>query len=296
MASCRVRSPEPSFRMSAPTERIGPAPRIAVTRAGSGPLLVLMHGIGGNRSNWTDQLPAFAQHFTTVAWDARGYGDSDDYADALRFEDFSADLKRVLDHYGVERAHLLGISMGGRIAIDFCARQPARVATLVVADTSAGSKVVASPEKVDEFLALRKAPLLNGKTPADIAPNVAESLASPATTPAVRARMIESLAALHCDSYLKTLDTVTRYTAFPDFASIKAPALVLAGEYDRIATPDHARDMASQMRARFVVLPHAGHMSNMENPSAFNAAALEFLLAHRDHGDAPRSAAARVNA
>lgn len=282
--------------MNEAVERIGPAPHIAVTRAGAGPLLVLMHGIGGNRGNWADQLPVFAQHFTTVAWDARGYGDSDDYSDALRFEDFSADLRRVLDHYGVGRAHLLGISMGGRIAIDFCARAPERVATLIVADTSAGSRVVASREKIDEFLALRKAPLLNGKTPADIAPSVAESLASSATTPGVRARMIESLAALRCDSYLKTLDTVTRYTAFPDFASIQAPALVLVGEYDRIATPDYARDMATQMRARFVLLPHAGHMSNMENASAFNAAALEFLLEHRERGDAPRSAAASANA
>lgn len=282
--------------MSSPTERIGPAPRIAVTRAGAGPLLVLMHGIGGNRSNWTDQLPAFAEHFTTVAWDARGYGDSDDYPDQLRFEDFSADLMRVLDHYGVQRAHLLGISMGGRIAIDFCARAPERVATLVVADTSAGSKVVASREKVEEFLALRKAPLLNGQTPADIAPIVADSLASPATTTEVRARLIESLAALHRSSYLKTLDTVTRYTDFPDFASISAPALVLVGEYDRIATPDYARDMAAQMQARFVVLPHAGHMSNMENVSAFNTAALEFLLEHRARGDAPRRAAAPESA
>lgn len=278
------------------TERIGPAPRIAVTRAGEGPLLVLMHGIGGNRSNWSEQLPAFAQHFTTVAWDARGYGDSDDYPDKLRFEDFSADLTRVLDHYGAGRAHLLGISMGGRIAIDFCARAPERVATLVVADTSAGSKVVASREKVEEFLALRKAPLLSGKTPADIAPHVADSLASPATTDSVRARMIESLAALHCESYLKTLDTVTRYTTFPDFASIRTPALVLVGEYDRIATPEYAREMAKQMRARFVLLPNAGHMSNMENASAFNAAALEFLLEHKARGDAPRRAASAVSA
>lgn len=270
-------------------EYIGPAPRIAVTRSGDGPLLVCLHGIGGNRSNWDRQWPAFASQFTTVAWDARGYGSSDDYEGELRFEDFSADLRRVLDYYGVQRAHLLGMSMGGRIAIDFCAREPGRVATLIVADTSAGSKVVSSRERVEEFLALRKAPLLNGKTPAEIAPTVVDSLVSPATTPQVRAQMIESLAALHMHSYLKTLDTVTRYTAFPDFRTLEVPSLVLVGEHDRIATPEYAQGMARDMGAQFVLLRDAGHLSNMEQPEAFNSAVLEFLMRYRDRASAPAS-------
>ena len=58
-------------------EKIGPAPRIAVEYAGSGDLVIFLHGIGGNRRNWLTQLPAFAKSFKAVAWDARGYGDSD---------------------------------------------------------------------------------------------------------------------------------------------------------------------------------------------------------------------------
>ena len=61
------------------TELVGPAPRIAVEHGGNGPLLILLHGIGGRRQNFTDQLPVFAQEFHVVAWDARGYGGSDDY-------------------------------------------------------------------------------------------------------------------------------------------------------------------------------------------------------------------------
>ena len=67
------------------TERILENPKICIDHAGDGELLVLMHGIGGNRSNWTEQVEAFAPHFHTVAWDARGYGDSDDYAGRLDF-------------------------------------------------------------------------------------------------------------------------------------------------------------------------------------------------------------------
>ena len=72
-------------------------PRIAVDEAGSGKLLVFMHGIGGNKTNWRDQVPVFGEKFRAVAWDARGYGGSDDYEGPLDFADFSADLIRVLE-------------------------------------------------------------------------------------------------------------------------------------------------------------------------------------------------------
>ena len=105
-------------------ERIGPAPHIAVEHAGSGEFVIFMHGIGGNRRNWYDQIDAFAPHFHAAAWDARGYGDSDDYEGALTFTDYADDLARVLDYFGQSRAHVVGLSMGGRIAMDFAARYP----------------------------------------------------------------------------------------------------------------------------------------------------------------------------
>lgn len=129
------------------TVLVGPAPRIALSVAGSGPLVVLLHGIGGHRRHWDDQLAAFGAHFTAAAWDARGYGDSDDYDGALAFSDFSADLLRVLDFFGAARAHLVGLSLGGRIARDFALRHPERVATLVLANTTAGFDTL-TPEEV----------------------------------------------------------------------------------------------------------------------------------------------------
>ena len=103
------------------TVRIGPAPHIAVDHMGTGDLVVFLHGIGGNKRNWVDNLPAFAAHWHAVAWDARGYGESDDYEGPLTFTDFSHDVARVLDHFGAKKAHIVGLSMGGRIAQDFAA-------------------------------------------------------------------------------------------------------------------------------------------------------------------------------
>jgi 3-oxoadipate enol-lactonase len=276
---------------------VGPAPRIAVELTGRGPLVLFMHGIGGNRKAWSEQLEAVAAAgYTAAAWDARGYGASDDYDGALEFGHFAHDLRRVLDTLGVQRAHLVGCSMGGRIALDFYSRWADRVATLTLADTSAGSAKVASPEEVEKFLAIRKKPLLEGRTPRDIAPAVAATLVGPGTSPAALARVIESLSELHRDSYLKTLDTVTRHTAFPPFESIRVPTFIVVGEHDRIATPDYARAMAARIPgSRCEVIAGGSHVSNMDRPAEFNALLLEFLDRHRTLADAPRAADGRVS-
>jgi 3-oxoadipate enol-lactonase len=259
------------------TIRVGPAPHIALDVIGQGPLVVFLHGIGGNRTNWRRQLPVFAERFTAAAWDARGYGDSDDYPGPLDFADFSKDLLRVLDYFGAEKAHLVGLSMGGRIALDFYGRYPDRVRSLVLADTSVGRR--STPEEVEEFLRVRRQPLLDGKTPAEIAPEVAKTLTGPSTPPDKLALILESLSALRTQSYLKTLEAVTHYAAFPALGSVKVPCLVLVGAEDRLVPLQLAQAMAGAIPgAQLVVLERTAHMSNIESPEAFSAAVLSFLL------------------
>jgi pimeloyl-ACP methyl ester carboxylesterase len=117
--------------------RIAGPPDIAVDVAGTGPLLIFLHGVGGNRHNWSDQVAHFSARFTAVSWDARGYGDSDDAPDR-EFTNFADDLARVISHFGGP-AHLVGLSMGGRIALDCWRRYPLLVASLTLANTSAGA-------------------------------------------------------------------------------------------------------------------------------------------------------------
>jgi 3-oxoadipate enol-lactonase len=257
--------------------RIEPRPRIAIDVEGRGPLLVFLHGIGGNRRNWRDQLPIFAAHFTAVAWDARGYGDSDDYEGALDFAAFSADLLRVIEHFGAARAHLCGLSMGGRIALDFYDRHRDRVASLTLCDTQPGLGQMPA-EKRREFVRLRQEPLRAGKTPAEMAPAVARSLVSPRAVPAAFQRLVDSMSALHKESYLKTIEASLLYEARPDLEGIEVPTHVVVGADDTLTPPDVARAMAERIPgARLSVIANAGHLSNLEQPPAFNAAVLGFL-------------------
>lgn len=261
------------------TELVGAAPRLCVDRAGAGDAIVFLHGVGGGRANWRRQVERFgAAGMLALAIDARGYGGSDDYPGPLAFTDFADDVVRVLDHYGVPAATVCGLSMGGRIALDLWRRHPGRVARLVLADTSAGSKETQDPAKVEAFLAARRKPLLDGLTPAELAPTLVETLVGPNATPEQRAELVGSLAALHRDSYLKTLEAVTRFTDFPPFGSITVPTLVVVGSEDRIAPPHIARPMADAIPgAALHVIEGAGHVSNVEAPDAFDAALARFL-------------------
>jgi 3-oxoadipate enol-lactonase len=252
-------------------------PPLAVDQAGVGLCVLFLHGIGGNRTNWTRQLSALSDAYACAAWDMRGYGGSGDYDGPFRMGDVLDDLDRVLDHLGTDAAHLVGLSLGGRIALAYAAERPDRVRALVLADTSAGSEAMNSEAKIEEFLSLRLKPLREGKSPADIAPGMADRLAGPDASPAARRQIEASLADLRADSYAKTMEGAVRHQGFAPEA-VRAPTLVLTGEHDAMAPPDVARGLADSIPgARFAILPGAGHISNIERPEAFTSVLRDFL-------------------
>ncbi len=239
--------------------------------------MLFLHGIGGNRSNWDRQLEAFSGRFRAAAWDARGYGDSEDYDGPLDFADYWRDIERVLDHLAAPRAHLVGLSMGGRIARDFALQRPGRVASLTLANSSPGFDAL-SPEAAQAYLAARREPLLAGKAPRDIAPDLARRLIGSRPAPGVFEELVASISALRKDSYLKSLEaSVTQDRAAP-LERISVPALVITSNEDRLYPPALARAMARRIPgAELVEIEGAGHLSNIEQPGRFNEAVLAFL-------------------
>ena len=247
---------------------VGPAPRLAVSVAGAGELVIFLHGIGGNRSNWSHQLDVFSRKFKAAAWDARGYGDSDDYDGPLDFSVFSADLVRVLDFFKCEKAHVIGLSMGGRIARNFALHHPGRVNRLVLANTTPGFGSL-KKEQIAKFVEDRKQldPVAQ-----------AARLVSARARPGAREKLEASLRAVRRESYVKTVEaSVTQDLAAP-IEQIRAPTLVITSEDDRLYPPEIARDMARRIPgARLAVIPDAGHLSNLEQPERFNDVVLSFL-------------------
>jgi 3-oxoadipate enol-lactonase len=259
---------------------VGTAPRIAVEHVGSGELVLFLHGIGGNRTNWGGQLQVVGERFLAAAWDARGYGSSDDYEGPFSPETVAGDVARVLDFFGVKRAHLVGLSMGGRISQEFYHRYPERVASLTLADTHPGFKHTLTPAEVQNFLDLRRKPLLNGGQPADTAINTARSLISPNAIPGAFERLVTSISTLRKDSYLKSIDALLAFDRYADLKAIKVPVQIIVGADDRLTTPALARFMADEIPgARLAVIDNAGHVSNIEQPAVFNQLLMQFLTA-----------------
>ena len=261
-------------------------PRLAVSTTAShvnGPCVLFLHGIGGNRSNWDDQLEFFAaQGYRAAALDFRGYGESSDYEGPLDFAaDFSNDVLRALDHLNVDQAHLVGLSMGGRVARWFCAKYPERVASLTLANTQPGFDALGA-QATEDFVAARLAPLMAGHEPAELAPELARGLIGVAAVPGAYDRLVASMAALHRSSYMKTVRASVEQDRGFDLSVIKTPTLVIAGAQDKLYTPALAASMAGQIDgARFEVLADAGHLSNIEQPQRFNACVLAFLQSLR---------------
>lgn len=282
------------------TRHIPGTPGLTVDEAGTGELVLFMHGIGGNRTNWTQQVQKFGEHFLAVAWDARGYNGSEDYDGELDFSDFARDILRVLKFYGRKKLHLVGLSMGGRIAQDFYALYPQHVATLTIVASFTGFQNFSEADR-QKFLALRLKPLVEeGKEPRHIAPVVARTLSSPNATEEQYQRLVASMAALHKGSYIKTLKATSRYDRAADLDKIAVPTLLIFGEADTLTTAAMGQEMQGRIKgAKLVVVPKAGHLVNLEQPEAFESALEPFLFEHRGtatmtNGKPQRAAAARI--
>lgn len=258
-------------------------PRIAYECAGEGPPVVMLHGIGGNRQNWARQAAALQESFTVIAWDARGYGDSGDVEGERAFSDFSDDLARLLDHLHIERAHLVGLSMGARILMDFAPRHLDRVATLVLCDCFHGFDTALTPEKQREYVELRERPLRAGKSFADLAPRLIDSLVSPTCSPSARDELRQSIEMLRVEAYLKTLRASISFDRTAELHQLKMPVQLIFGGDDRLTPPGIGEDMLTLIgNARLAVLDGAGHLSNLERPAAFNEILVSFLDTHAD--------------
>jgi len=188
----------------------------------------------------------------------------------------------VLAHFGAARAHVVGLSMGGVIALDFYAHYPEKVATLTICDSLPGFTNL-TPEQRAEFIRLRQEPLLAGKEPKDIAPTVARTLISKSAPPAIFDRMVASMSQLHKQSYLKTIAAMANFAGPFELEKIRVPTHIVCGDEDAITPPAISREMARRIPgSRLTMIEHSGHLANIEQPKAFNEVVLKFLLEHRD--------------
>ena len=263
--------------MSVTSIKIGNKPSISVDYSGQGEMVLFLHGIGGNKKNWKNNISFFSKKFLSVAWDTRGYGESDDYDGELDFDDVLDDLKKVIDFFEKSKVHIIGLSMGGQIATLFYDKYPSYVKTLTLCDTHFGLSNL-SPDEIKKFINLRKEPLLKGQEPKDIAPAVASTLIGDIKNRYAYEELVKSMSLLHKESYLKTIETSMRTEHRHIFKNIKVPTFIMVGDLDTLTPPSMAKNIMNEIKGSYLkIIPNAGHLINIEEPKIFNENLMLFL-------------------
>lgn len=264
------------------TERVEAAVPLAVDVAGSGPLVVFVHGLGGDRTTWHAQLALLSATHTAVAVDLRGYGDSADGPDPLDFKrDFCTDLVAVMDHFGVPRAHLVGLSMGGRVARATALLVPDRVASLVLANTSPGFDTLGAADTA-RFIAERSRGIGTGTDalPPGFGHQQALQMVAPNTAAHVLAAAAAPVQRVRAHTYRRVLEASTRQDRGDILEHIVCPTLVVSGAHDRVYPPDVTGQLLHRIpHAQHAPIAGAGHLSHLEQPQAFHQAVQGFLSA-----------------
>lgn len=236
--------------------------------AGTGSLVLFLHGIRGNRRNWARQIEFFSQRFQAAAWDARGYGDSEDYEGPLQFDHFTGDVLRVAEHLKAPKLHLVGLSMGGRIARNVALHYPDRLLSLTLISSTPGFDAL-SAEGVKRFVTERRS-----RTPQSL-----QQLIGSRASRAAYTELLDSVSRIHEISYQKTLEASVAQDRAAPIEKISVPTLVIAGEEDTVYPPELAREMARRIPgAELLMLEGTGHLANLEQPERFNTAVQNFLI------------------
>jgi len=254
------------------TAFVYPAPRICVAHEGEGPLVLFLHGIRGNRTNWYPQIEALARRgFKAAAWDARGYGDSDDIEGPLNFRDhFVGDVLRVAESFNARKFHLVGLSMGGRIARNVGIYHSDRLHSLTVVNANPGFNSM-SADDVRRFVTERST-----RTPESI-----RKLLGSNPRKGVYEQLVQSIDKIRDHSYRKTLEASVAQDRDAPVENIRVPTMIMYGDEDTVYPPELARAMASRIPgAELVMIKAAGHLANLEQPEEFNRLLLEFLTRH----------------
>lgn len=243
---------------------------------GQGPSAIFLHGIGGDGTSWLPELEALAGHWRAVAWDMPGYGGSPTLPE-MNFPALAGALKDLLGRLGIERAHLVGHSIGGMVALEFAVRFPESVESLVLYATSpAFGKADGDWQR--DFLKARLGPLDAGKRMAELAPSIVESLVGDNPDKRGIARATAAMARVPEDAYRAAMQCLVTFDRRDALAGIAVPVLVLAGEKDDNAPAAMMERMAEKIPgARFRVIPGAGHLAHFEKPEAFRILLDAFL-------------------
>jgi 3-oxoadipate enol-lactonase len=242
------------------------------------PAIVLIHGFPLNKSMWNSQMELLKNDFRVIAYDVRGHGNSETGSQDFSIELFVNDLLCLIETLGLQRVILFGFSMGGYIALNAIEKHADRFDGLILSDTQCTAD---APEARAKRIGAMDRILEDGV--AAYADEILPKLFAPASFVRHRtevAAVREMILNTSTESLCNTLFAMSaRKETRSELMEIGIPTLILVGKEDEITPVAASQVIHSRIRgSSFAVIPHAGHLANMENPVVYNQYLTEFLF------------------
>jgi len=242
--------------------------------AGEGDPIVFIHGLGSSARDWEYQVPFFAPRYRMVVFDVRGHGRSDKPPGPYSVPLFAQDTAALIRALEAAPAHVVGISMGGMIALQLAVDEPALVRSLVVVNSGPELVVRTFRERLmilQRFLIVR---LLGMRKMGEV---LSQRLFPRPDQAPLRQMFVERWAENDPRAYREAMRALVGWSVADRLGDIRCPTLVIASDQDY--TPVSAKEayVARMPNARLVVIPNAHHAVTVERPDEFNQVLLDFL-------------------
>ncbi|MCZ4536489.1 3-oxoadipate enol-lactonase [Gordonia terrae] len=244
-----------------------------VTGRADGPAVVLSNSLGSTHRMWDSQVAALEERFRLVRYDTRGHGDSPVPPGPYSIDELADDVIALLDRFDIERAHLVGLSLGGMTMMRVAARNPERVDRLALLCTAAylppaqGWTDRAALVRADGTSAVAAAVVQRWFTPGYLAANTE-----------ARQQFEAMVAATPAEGYAACCEAIAAMDQRSDLSSIIAPTLAIAGAGDPATPPDLLRDIIDAVpNGRLLVVPDSAHLANAQQADTITPALIEHL-------------------
>ena len=242
---------------------------------GEGPWITLSHSLACDLSMWDEQAKLLSAKFKVLRYDTRGHGGSDAPPGPYTMEQLADDAKALFDALGIQRTHWVGLSMGGMIGQTFALKHPGLFQSMVLADTTSQYPASAAPMWNDRVKTVRDKGM-EGVREGTLQRWFTEPFRE-ARKDAVE-RIGQGILSTPVEGFAGCCAGISKIDVLARLKEIDCPTLVIVGDQDPGTPPEMARAIHENIRgAELVVIPSAAHLSNIEQPEAFNKALMSFL-------------------
>ena len=242
---------------------------------GAGEALLLLHGLGSAADDWQAQIDYYQARYCVIAPDLRGHGRSGVNGKDYSMQRFARDVNELLDHLGIERVTIIGLSMGGAVAFQTALDQPARVRQLLIVNSGPSAKAKTLEHKF--YISLRRLLAFLFK-PSFFAKSIADRLFPASAMQPLREQFIERISANNWRSYRKSIEALSRWCVEDQLHRFTMPVAFICAEFDY--TPVEFKQYFAERLPDAVVkvVADTHHALPVEAPAAFHQAVDDCLI------------------